>query len=49
MPGLMSRLSLIFKARLSKALGRRGPNETLDYSYQAQLRGYRTSSVGSPT
>src|SRR3954453_13791137 len=39
MPGLMSRLSLIFKAKFSKALDRaETPNETLDYSYEAQLR-----------
>jgi len=39
MPGLMSRLSLIFKAKFSKALDRaENPNETLDYSYEAQLR-----------
>src|SRR5436305_10627270 len=39
MPGLMSRLSLIFKAKFSKALDRaENPNETLDYSYEDQLR-----------
>src|SRR3954449_4007359 len=39
MPGLMSRLSLIFRAKFSKALDRaENPNETLDYSYEAQLR-----------
>ena len=39
MPGLMSRLSLIFKAKFSKALDRaENPNETLDYSYEEQLR-----------
>src|SRR3954454_3888046 len=39
MPGLMSRLSLIFKAKFSKALDRaENPNERLDYSYEAQLR-----------
>src|ERR1043166_6103327 len=38
MPGLMSRLSLIFKAKFSKALDRaENPNETLDYSYEKQL------------
>ncbi len=39
MPGLISRLSLIFKAKASKALDRaENPNETLDYSYEEQLR-----------
>ena len=39
MPGLMSRLSLIFKAKFSKALDRaENPSETLDYSYEEQLR-----------
>ena len=39
MPGLMSRLSLIFKAKASKALDRaENPNETLDYSYEQQLQ-----------
>src|SRR5438270_3363150 len=39
MPGLMSRLSLIFKAKFSKALDRaENPNETLDYSYEEQIR-----------
>jgi phage shock protein A len=39
MPGLMSRLSFIFKAKFSKALDRaENPNETLDYSYEEQLR-----------
>ena len=39
MPGLMSRLSLIFKAKFSKALDKaENPNETLDYSYEEQLR-----------
>src|SRR3954465_14324472 len=39
MPGLMGRLTLIFKAKFSKALDRaENPNETLDYSYEAQLR-----------
>jgi phage shock protein A len=39
MPGLMSRLSLIFKAKFSKALDRaENPNETLDYSYEQQLQ-----------
>src|SRR3954471_14229650 len=38
MPGLMSRLSLIFRAKFSKALDRaENPNETLDYSYEEQL------------
>jgi phage shock protein A len=38
MPGLMSRLSLIFRAKASKALDRaENPNETLDYSYEQQL------------
>ena len=39
MPGLMARLSLIFKSKFSKALDRaENPNETLDYSYEEQLR-----------
>jgi len=39
MPGLMARLSLIFKAKFSKALDRaENPSETLDYSYEEQLR-----------
>jgi phage shock protein A len=39
MPGLWSRLSLIFKAKFSKALDRaENPNETLDYSYEEQIR-----------
>src|SRR5256886_15030641 len=39
MPGLMARLSLIFKAKFSKALDRaEDPGETLDYSYEEQLR-----------
>ena len=39
MPGLWSRFSLIFKAKASKALDRaENPNETLDYSYEQQLR-----------
>src|SRR5437764_14790450 len=39
MPGLMSRLTLIIKAKFSKALDRaENPSETLDYSYEEQLR-----------
>ena len=39
MPGLMARLSTIFKAKFSKVLDRaENPNETLDYSYEEQLR-----------
>jgi phage shock protein A len=39
MPGLMSRMSMIFKAKFSKALDRaENPSETLDYSYEEQLR-----------
>jgi phage shock protein A len=39
MPGLMARLSLIFKSKFSKALDRaENPNETLDYSYEEQVR-----------
>jgi phage shock protein A len=39
MPGLMSRMSLIFKSKFSKALDRaENPNETLDYSYEQQLQ-----------
>ena len=39
MPGLMGRTSLIIKAKFSKFLDRsENPNETLDYSYEEQLR-----------
>jgi phage shock protein A len=39
MPGLMGRASLIVKAKFSKLLDRNeNPNETLDYSYEEQLR-----------
>jgi phage shock protein A len=39
MPGLMGRASLIIKAKFSKFLDRsENPNETLDYSYEEQLR-----------
>src|SRR5437763_5686105 len=39
MPGLMGRLTLIIKAKFSKALDRSSDlNETLDYSYEEQLR-----------
>src|SRR3954449_704237 len=39
MPGLMARLSMIIKSKFSKALDRaENPNETLDYSYEEQLR-----------
>src|SRR5213075_2765457 len=39
MPGLMGRLTLIIKAKFSKALDRaENPNETLDYSYEQQLQ-----------
>src|SRR5271154_2229971 len=39
MPGLMGRASTIVKAKFSKALDRaENPNETLDYSYEEQLR-----------
>jgi phage shock protein A len=39
MPGLMARLNLIFKSKFSKALDRaENPNETLDYSYEEQVR-----------
>ena len=39
MPGLMGRASLIVKAKFSKLLDRsENPNETLDYSYEEQLR-----------
>ena len=39
MPGLMARTSLIVKAKFSKLLDRNeNPNETLDYSYEEQLR-----------
>ena len=39
MPGLMGRATLIIKAKFSKFLDRKeNPNETLDYSYEEQLR-----------
>ncbi len=39
MPGLMGRASTIIKAKFSKALDRaENPSETLDYSYEEQLR-----------
>jgi phage shock protein A len=39
MPGLMGRATLIVKAKFSKALDKaENPNETLDYSYEEQLR-----------
>src|SRR5215208_3753934 len=39
MPGLMGRASTIVKAKLSKMLDRaEDPSETLDYSYEEQLR-----------
>ena len=39
MPGLMGRASTIVKAKFSKVLDRaENPNETLDYSYEEQLR-----------
>src|SRR5437764_7984657 len=49
MPGLMSRLSLIFRAKFSKALDRaENPNETLDYSYEEQLRQLQNVKRGIP-
>ena len=39
MAGLMARMSMIFKAKFSKALDKaENPNETLDYSYEEQVR-----------
>src|SRR6266545_3909694 len=39
MPGLMSRASMIIKAKFSALLGRaENPRETLDYSYERQLQ-----------
>jgi phage shock protein A len=39
MPGLMQRLSWILRSKFSKALDRaENPSETLDYSYEEQLR-----------
>src|ERR687897_1005394 len=39
MAGLMSRASMVVKAKLSKLLDRaEDPNETLDYSYEKQLQ-----------
>ena len=39
MPGLMARTTTIIKAKFSKVLDRaENPNETLDYSYEEQLR-----------
>src|SRR5215470_9813240 len=39
MPGLIARASTIVKAKMSKWLDRaENPNETLDYSYEEQLK-----------
>src|ERR1700742_3333652 len=39
MPGLVGRASTMVRAKVSKLLDRaENPNETLDYSYEAQLR-----------
>src|SRR6185295_191770 len=39
MAGLWQRFTLIFRSKASKALDRaENPNETLDYSYEEQLR-----------
>src|SRR6476646_1494532 len=39
MPGLMGRATLIVKSKFSKLLDKsENPNETLDYSYEEQLR-----------
>src|SRR2546426_879940 len=39
MPGLMGRMMLIIKAKFSRVLDRaENPSETLDYSYEEQLR-----------
>ena len=39
MPGLMSRASLVVKAKLNKLIGQaEDPNETLEYSYERQLQ-----------
>ena len=50
MPGLMGRLTLIIKAKFSKALDRaENPNETLDYSYEEQLRQLQNVKRGIAT
>src|SRR5277367_3128329 len=39
MPGLFGRFTMIFKSKFSTLLNRaENPNETLDYSYEEQLR-----------
>ena len=47
MPGLMSRASMIIKAKFSALLGRaENPNETLDYSYERQLESLQNVKRG---
>jgi phage shock protein A len=47
MPGLMSRASMIIKAKFSKLLDRsENPNETLDYSYERQLQSLQNVKRG---
>ena len=50
MSGLMSRMSMIFKAKASKALDNaENPNETLDYSYERQLELLRQTKLSIAT
>lgn len=45
--GILSRMSTIFKAKISKVLDRmEDPNETLEYSYQRQLELLRNVKRG---
>ena len=47
MPGLMSRASMIIKAKFSKLLDRsENPTETLDYSYERQLQSLQNVKRG---
>src|SRR3954453_18087742 len=47
MAGLMSRASMIIKAKFSALLGRaENPNETLDYSYERQLQSLQNVKRG---
>src|SRR3982751_5280483 len=47
MPGLMSRASMLVKAKFSKLLDRaEDPSETLDYSYEQQLQSLQNVKRG---
>ena len=47
MPGLMSRFTMILKAKFSSILNRaENPNETLDYSYERQLQSLQNVKRG---